>query len=96
MRRVGIRELKDRLTHYVRLVKEGHDEVLVTEHGRPVAVLHSLESVEATASSQERLAVLAKQGKVTLPRKSGPLSLARRPVRVTGTAVSRLVIDSRR
>jgi len=35
---VGIRELKNRLTHYISLIKRG-EEVVVTERGSPVAIL---------------------------------------------------------
>lgn len=35
MKAVGIRELKNRLTHYVRLAKQGA-EIVITEHGRPL------------------------------------------------------------
>jgi prevent-host-death family protein len=38
MQVVGVRELKARLSHYLRLVKTG-DVVLVTEHGRVIAAL---------------------------------------------------------
>jgi len=41
MRRVGIRELRQNLSVYVRRVKEG-ETLEVTEHGRPVAVLAPL------------------------------------------------------
>ena len=38
MKTVGVRELKDRLSEYLRLVREG-EEVLVTDRGRVVAEL---------------------------------------------------------
>ena len=38
MQAVGIRELKAKLSHYVRMAKTG-EVVLVTEHGRVVAAL---------------------------------------------------------
>lgn len=38
MKRVGVRELKDRLSEYLRLVREG-EELLVTDRGRVVAEL---------------------------------------------------------
>ena len=33
---VGVRELRDRLSHHLASVKEGHS-ITVTDHGRPVA-----------------------------------------------------------
>jgi prevent-host-death family protein len=39
--RVGIRELRDRLKHYVEAASTGED-VIITDHGRPVARLSGL------------------------------------------------------
>lgn len=72
MRQVGIRELKNRLTHYLDSVKKG-ENVVVTDRGRPVAILHSLEKIEADAGLDERLAALAAQGLVRLPERKEPL-----------------------
>lgn len=41
MKEVGVRELKNRLSEYLRRVKAGED-VVVTEHGRPLAKLSPL------------------------------------------------------
>ena len=57
-RRVGIRELKARLSEYVRDVKAGAT-VVVTEHGRSVARL-----VPDTGSMDERLDALKAAGSV--------------------------------
>ena len=38
----GVRDLKNRLSHYLRLVQAG-EQVLVTEHGRVVAELRQAE-----------------------------------------------------
>ncbi len=40
--RVGIRELRDRLKHYVEAARGGED-VIITDHGHPVARLVALE-----------------------------------------------------
>lgn len=39
---VGVRELKSKLSHYIDLVQHG-SEVIVTEHGKPVVKLVSLD-----------------------------------------------------
>jgi prevent-host-death family protein len=57
--RVGIRELKARLSEWVRVVKEG-GTVVVTEHGRPVARL-----VPEPASARERMLAMARTGEIT-------------------------------
>jgi prevent-host-death family protein len=72
MQQVGIRELKNRLTHYLLEVRNG-ENVVVTDRGRPVAILHSLDKIEEDAGMEERLAALASQGHVRLPNRKGPL-----------------------
>lgn len=39
MTSVGIRELRDRLSHYLREVERTGEPVTVTDHGRPIAEL---------------------------------------------------------
>ena len=93
MSTVGVRELKNRLTHYLGRAKRG-EEVVVTERGRPVAILQSIHAVEAPKSLDARLAKLAANGLVTLP--SGKLLKRVRRVRVPGPPVSRTIIEDRR
>lgn len=57
-RRIGIRELKSKLSECVRDVKHG-DTIVVTEHGRPVARL-----VPEVTSLRERLDALVHAGGV--------------------------------
>ena len=57
-RRIGIRELKSKLSECVREVKRG-STVVVTEHGRPVARL-----VPEGDSLEDRLEMLKKAGTV--------------------------------
>ena len=49
MSAVGVRELKNRLTYYLRRARKG-EEVIVTERGRPVAILHSLQHLDRAAA----------------------------------------------
>lgn len=57
---VGIRELKNQLSRYIDQVREGK-EVIVTEHGRPVARLTML------TESDDHLHQLIESGAVTAP-----------------------------
>ena len=43
MSRVGVKELKDRLTHYLRLTQKG-EEIVVTDRRRPIALLQHIEA----------------------------------------------------
>jgi prevent-host-death family protein len=70
---VGIRDLKARLSRYMRAVKSG-TTIVVTERGRPVGRLIAIQS-----SPQDRIAELAKagflqwNGKKFRPRKVSPV-----------------------
>ncbi len=66
MQLVGIKELKNRLTYYLGLIKEG-DSIIVTDRGVPVAILHDLNTIEEKAGVEERLASLAKRKLLRLP-----------------------------
>jgi antitoxin (DNA-binding transcriptional repressor) of toxin-antitoxin stability system len=63
MKAVGIRELKNRLSEYVRLVRAG-EEVLVTDRGDVVAELRAPQPGAAPAEPYPKLARLVRQGKV--------------------------------
>jgi prevent-host-death family protein len=91
---VGVKELKNRLTFFLRRTKEG-ERVIVTDRGAPVAVLHSLEEAEPHAGPEERLAVLARRGLIRLPRPSARLTPFS-PVPSRGKAASDIVIEERR
>jgi prevent-host-death family protein len=64
MRAIGIRELKNRLSHYVRLVRTG-ESVLVTDRGSVVAELRPAGSTTQPMVSAEGLAELARRGEAT-------------------------------
>ena len=55
-RRIGIRELKSKLSECVRAVRNG-GTIIVTEHGRPVARM-----IAAASSLRERLEALSDTG----------------------------------
>jgi prevent-host-death family protein len=93
MSSVGVRELKSRLTHYLRRTKHG-EELVVTERGRPIALLQPIQSAGPVKSLEARLAQMAAQGRVALPTRK-PLSRVR-PVRVSGAAISQTILEDRR
>ena len=93
MAAVGVRELKNRLTYYLRRARKG-EEVIVTERGRPTAVLRSLQHLDRTAALETRLASLGALGIVSLPTRNGFGRM--RPVRISGPAVSRAILEDRR
>jgi len=72
MRAVGIREMKNKLSEYLRIVAEG-ETVLVTDRGRVVAQLAPPPAHAPPAISEdEALGRLAAAGKLRLPRNRVP------------------------
>jgi prevent-host-death family protein len=85
---VGVRDLKARLSEYLRQVKQGHT-VVITEHGRPVGRL-----LPADQSLEERLKFLRDAGGVAWNgRKLEPI----RPVAVNQSdrQVSDILVEMR-
>lgn len=95
MQLVGIRELKNRLTHFLSLIKKG-EQVVVTDRGNPVAILHSLDQVEVCASPEEKLAGLAKRGFLRLPSREKQIDRRTQPVPIKGKPLSQMVLEDRR
>jgi antitoxin (DNA-binding transcriptional repressor) of toxin-antitoxin stability system len=82
MKTVGIRELKDRLSEYLRQVRAG-ESVLVTDRGEVIAEVSPPGQVRADPSVPPGLVQLARRGLLTLGSTSGavlykPLVLRRR------------------
>jgi len=94
MQTVGVRELKNRLTYYLGEIKNG-ENVVVTDRGNPVAIMHRLDRIEKNAGLDERLAALAAQGHLRLPTTKGPF-VSFTPVHLDGEPLSETVIKERR
>jgi prevent-host-death family protein len=84
---VGVRELKNNLSHYLERVASGA-EIIVTDRGRPVARLSHVDA------ATDKLAALVAAGAV----RAAPSRTRRRPIeRIPATgSVSELVADQRR
>ena len=83
---VGIRELRAGLSRYVELVKQG-EEIVVTEHGKPVARLVPM-------NGERKIDRLIREG-VVIPARSRTGWLPERLIPVEGS-VSDIVIEQRR
>lgn len=88
---VGIRELRLNLSRYVARVREGEAEIVVTDHGRPVARLCRIEDGEA------KRARLIREGKITPARQPKSTELPP-PIELVGEGplVSELILEDRR
>ncbi|HUF75213.1 MAG TPA: type II toxin-antitoxin system prevent-host-death family antitoxin [Longimicrobiales bacterium] len=93
---MGIRELKSRLSHYVRLVKAG-ESVLVTDRGTVVAELRPPGEGHPTGADpvQARLAELARRGRAVIGAPHDPALYRARPRTVPEGTISRLLDEER-
>ena len=94
MHTVGIKDLKNRLTYYLKLTRQG-DKVIVTDRGVPFAIIHSLKELEPDAGTEEKLASLAAHGLMRLPREKAKLSPFK-GVKTGGELASSIIIGERR
>ncbi len=90
---VGIRELRNRLSEYVRRVRDG-EEVLITDRGRVVAQL-SQPTSEAADSAYPGLIRHARAGKVRLGATNFAASYPRVPRSLTVGVAQRLLDEER-
>ena len=90
---VGVRQLKNGLTRYLRLVDQGH-AVLVMNRNRAVAVVKKPD-LDSSPTLEERVAALVAEGRLLRAEKAGPFPPFK-PVRVKGKPVSRLIMEDRR
>ncbi len=94
MRTVATKRLKDRLFHYLRLVRAGA-RFVVTGRGRPIAVLRPPEAQRACGDRERAWIEAAARRLVTLPLGTGFAGF--RPIRLRrGARVSDAVMEDRR
>lgn len=91
MKNVGVRELKNRLSAYIRQVKQG-EIVRVTERGKAVAILKK----EPACRIDQQLEALENKGLLRMGEGGKPWGLASRRKAVKGAPLSRSVIEERR
>jgi len=90
---VGIKELKNSLTRYLRRCKQG-EEVIVTDRGTPIALIQPINAAKEPVSLEGKLAKAAAQGLITLPTRK--VSRRVRAIKATGKAVSKIILEDRR
>ena len=90
---VGVRQLRNSLTRYLRLAEKGQ-VVLVTARRRPMAVLQK--PARASAQTEEEIiAALVAEGKLLPAAKPGPVKPFK-PRKLRGKPFSRSIIEDRR
>src|ERR1700688_1626656 len=90
MKTVGIRDLKNRLSEYVRQVRGG-EEILGTDRGEEVAELRAATPPGAPASGHPGVTALSARGFLVLGKANSPdLYPPLPPILVTGSAAELL------
>ncbi len=92
--KLGLREANQRFSQTIQAVRRG-EEVVLTERGRPIAVIKPLADAEPE-SDAAALQKMIDAGLVVAAAEPGPMPTPRwRPVSTTGKPVSRTIIDDR-
>jgi prevent-host-death family protein len=94
MEQIGLRELKNRLSHYVRRVRAGHP-IQVTDRGEVVAELVPPASLAAGADSRRRLAGMARRGLIRIGAPNDRRLYRRLPRLVPRGTGERLIDEAR-
>jgi prevent-host-death family protein len=89
--KAGVREVRDRFTHYLDQVRRGR-EVIVTERGREVAALIPLRNQN---SVEDAVARLQTEGLVEVTDSWRPLAMSSSSSRLRGRLLSELIVEER-
>ena len=85
----GIKDLKNRLSYYLREVKKGK-KIMVTEREKVIATIAPVERAE----EDSLILSLVREGFASW--KGGKPTGSRRPVKIKGKTVSEIVLEDRR
>jgi len=89
MGRVGIRDLKDDLSRYLRRVRAG-ERILITDRGKPIAVLSAIEDAGESSWAWK----LVEEGLAAWS--GGKPQGCPHPPRIRGKTASAIVLENRR
>lgn len=90
---LGLREANQHFSRAMKAVRAGK-EVVLTERGRPIAVITPIESEKGREDSG--LQAMADEGLIRRASRKGPMPAVRwRPVKVKGKPFSQTIIEDR-
>ena len=92
MKSVNVAELKNRLSHYLRLVRRG-EAILVRDREQVIARLEPAGDAAASVSDAERLAALERKGAIRRARGRVDAELLERRPRVKADVVAALLAE---
>jgi prevent-host-death family protein len=88
MKTAAVTELKNRLSHYLRLVTRG-ETVTVLDRGKPIA------QITPVTAAEDDVLRLAAEGLVRLPMRPLPKDFWRRPLPRSTASVSKALVEDR-
>jgi prevent-host-death family protein len=88
--KLGLREANQRFSKAIKAVRAGKD-VILTERGRPIAVI---KPIEGAHDPKRVLEHMASEGLISLPSRKGRLPRFE-PIRVKGKSLARTIIEGR-
>ena len=88
--KLGLREANQHFSKAIKAVRAGK-EVILTERGRPIAVIKPIKEGPAEEAALKRM---ADEGLITLPSRRGPLPRFE-PVPIKGKPISQTIIEDR-
>jgi prevent-host-death family protein len=90
--KLGLREANQQFSKAIRAVRAGK-EVVLTERGRPIAVIKPIKAEDAQAAAMQ---AMSEEGLIRPAARRGPTPPPRwGPVKVKGKPLSQTVIDDR-
>jgi len=90
--KLGLREANQQFSKAIKAVRAGK-EVVLTERGRPIAVIKPIKEADTQEAALQRM---ADEGLITLPSRKGPMPAPRwKPVKIKGKPLSQTIIDDR-
>jgi len=89
--RLGLREANQQFSKAMKAVKEGK-EVILTERGKPIAVIKPLSQAKTVEATIRRLEA---EGILRPALKRGPMPVWRSPVRIKGKPLSETIREER-
>ncbi|MGA1869921.1 MAG: type II toxin-antitoxin system Phd/YefM family antitoxin [bacterium] len=92
MTSVGIKNLKNKLSYYLSLVKRGED-ILITERGKIIARV--IQEDPKKTSVQQALHSLIMKGLIAFPTQELNKDIPE-PIEVSGKPISEMIIEDRR
>ncbi len=89
MKTAGIKDLKNRLSYYLREVKKG-EKILITDRDQVIATIFPVDRGE----EDSKLLSLVKEGFASW--RGGKPTGSHRPVKIAGRPVSEIILEDRR